>query len=349
MNARYTNKAYESDPDDPSPSANSFVGVYDYVNKLDEQWLGFGTGYSVSDKLGIGATLFGSYRGQSYQLTNYVREVNDKNAGYTYATKNNDEAVKYYNIRLLAKFGLSYVSGNWKSGITLTTPSLSIYGTGSVQREVSYITVSEDQNDMRNNFIIMDRKSDVKAGYKHPLSISLGVDYHISKTRLAFTAEYFSHINAYYLMKPAAEPFVYPPELLDSVNLKPVIDGFLMVENSAKSVFNVAVGLNQVIYKQLNLLAGISTDFSSYDKYANTNDLLNGSGEWDIYHLSFGLSYHKQKHTVTLGLSYAFTPSQKIPPYAVINQSPDVTNTALFSSRSYSIVLGYTYYFARYE
>ncbi len=349
MNARYTNKASDSNPDDPSSSANSFVGAYDYVNQMDEQWLGFGTGYSLSDKLGIGATLFGSYRGQSYQQTNYVREVNYKNQGSTYITKNNDEAVKYYNIRLLAKFGLSYVTGNWRTGFTITTPSLSIYGNGSAQREVSYIAVSEDPDDMEKNFIIMDRNSNVKVGYKHPLSISIGIEYHTSKTSLAFTAEYFSPVDNYYLMKPTADPFVYPPGLLDSANLKPVIDGFLLVENSAKSVINFAVGLNQVIYKQFNLLAGISTDFSSYDHSSTTNEFSSSKGVWDIYHLSTGLSYHKQKNTITFGLSYAFTPSQNIPPYAIINQSPEITDTALLSSRSYSVILGYTYYFARYE
>ena len=71
------------------PTATTFVGAFDYVNQLDEQWLGIGTGYSVSDKLGIGATLFGIYRGQTYQRTNYVREVNYIDPYYVYATETN--------------------------------------------------------------------------------------------------------------------------------------------------------------------------------------------------------------------------------------------------------------------
>ena len=75
---------------------------------------------------------------------------------------------------------------------------------------------------------------------------------------------------------------------------------------------------------------------------------MHGFGGWNIYHFSSGLSYHKQKHTITLGLSYALTPSENIPPYTIINQTPESTN-ALMSAHSYSIVLGYTYYFARSE
>jgi hypothetical protein len=52
---------------------------------------------------------------------------------------------------------------------------------------------------------------------------------------------------------------------------------------------------------------------------------------------------------MTLGFSYAVTPSKHVPPYTIINQSPELTNEALLSAKSYSIVLGYTYYFARAE
>lgn len=347
MNTRYTSKASESDPENPVPSATTFVGAYDYVNQLDEQWLGFGAGYRVSDKLGIGATLFGSYRGQSYQLTNYVREVNYMDPYYVFGTETNDEAVKYTSIRLLAKFGLSYSSKNWKYGLTLTTPSVGLFGSGSVQRENSNIVVSENSDDMKENFMIMDRKSDVRARYKHPLSVAFGIDYQSAKTRIAVSAEYFSRINTYHIMEPDAEPFIYPTSYLDSANIKPLINSYLNVDNIARPVFNAAIGFSQVVYKQLTLILGASTDFSSYE-FDETDELMYGFSGWNIYHFSSGISYRKQKHTITLGLSYAFTPSKTIPPYTIINQTPDTPSANMYA-QSYSIVLGYTYYFNRAE
>jgi len=347
MNTRYTSKASQSDPDNPEPTATTFVGAYDYVNQLDEQWLGIGAGYSVSDKLGIGATLFGSYRGQSYQRTNYVREVNYMNPYYVFGTETDDEAVRYYSVRLLAKIGLSYSSDNWKYGLTVTTPSVGLFGSGSVQRENSIIVVSENADDLKDNFLIMDRKTDVKARYKHPLSVAFGINYQTTKTRLAISAEYFSGINSYNIMEPDAEPFLYPTSYLDSADIKPLIDSYLNVENIARPVLNAAIGFSQVIYKQLTLVLGASTDFSSYTS-DGTDELMHGYGGWNIYHFSSGFSYHKQKHTITLGLSYAITPSENIPPYTIINQNPAVT-TARMSAQSYSIVLGYTYYFTRSE
>jgi hypothetical protein len=349
MNNRYTDKAFQNDPSDPVPSSTSFVGEFDNVNQINELWFGIGAGYRLSDKLGIGATLFASYRGQTYQLTNYVREIKYPGSKYVYQTQTNDEDIKYTTIRMLAKVGISYVTGRMKYGLTLTTPSFGIYGNGSIGRENSNIVVSENPADLANNFLIMDRKTGVKASFRHPLSIAFGIDYQDSKTRLAFSGEYFTGIDTYHLMNPGAEPFLYPPSYLDSVDFKPVINSYLQVDNAAKPIFNVAVGFSHVIYKQLSIILGASSDFSSYSKTDEADDLMHGFGNWDIYHFSAGLSYHKQKHIVCLGFSFAITPDQHIPPYTIINQTPDITENALMSAKSYSVIVGYTYYFARTE
>jgi hypothetical protein len=127
------------------------------------------------------------------------------------------------------------------------------------------------------------------------------------------------------------------------------MDSYLHVENASKPVLDAGIGFSQVVYKQLSLLLGVYTDFSSYDNPSEAKELLHGSGSWDIYHFSIGSSYHRKKHTMTLGFSYALTPSKHIPPFTIINQNPEITNEALLSAKSYSIVLGYTYYFARTE
>ena len=345
MNTRYTSQA---DPGSQASQLTSFVGVFDYINQLNEQWFGMGIGYPLSDKLGLGATFLSSYRGQSYQLTNYVQEVDYSNPDHVFRTQTNDEAIKYNTFRLLMKFGMVYRTQPWKFGITLTTPSVGMYGKGDIQRQNSVIAISENPADMANNFLIMDRQAGVKATYKHPLSIAVGVDYQSLKTHVAISAEYFFRIGTYSLMKPDAEPFVYPPGYLDSASVKPMIESFLHVDNAARPVFNVGLGFSQVILKQLSLLVGAYTDFTSYTEAGQTNELMHGFGNVDSYHVSGGLSFNKPKQTITLGFTYAFTPNKDIPPYTVINQTP-AADQAHLSSHSFSVVLGYTYYFAKYS
>ena len=138
--------------------------------------------------------------------------------------------------------------------------------------------------------------------------------------------------NSAVFYNPAA--FVYPPSYLDSANYGSLIDSYLHVESAARPVLNVGIGYSQVIYKRLTLLLGAFTDFSSYEQPAEVNELLHGFGSGDMYHLSTGLSYQQKKHTISLGFSYAFTPSENVPPYAVINQTPDFTEKARLSAQS---------------
>lgn len=342
MNARYTSTSSQPGV----PSTTSYVGGFDYVNQLNEQWFGIGAGYRISEKLGAGATLFASYRGQSYQLTNYVQEVEPIDTRNVFRTQSIDEAVKYSTYHLIAKLGLSYTTGSLKLGATLTTPSLRLFGSGNVQRENSTITVSEVPSDMEKNFLIMDRKTDERAHYRHPLSISAGAEYMSAKTRIAVSAEYFFKTSSYHLLEPQSAPFVYPQSYLDSGNYRPFIDNYLHVELATRSVLNAGIGLSREVYKKLTLLVGFSTDFSSYEEPNEVNELTNGFGAFDIYHFSSGLSYSLQKQSFTLGFSYAFSPSQQVPPYTVINQSP-AADEAQLSSHTYAIILGYTYYFSR--
>jgi hypothetical protein len=342
MNARYTS--------DPSSGGNaavtSFIGGFDYVNQLTEQWFGIGAGYRLTEKLGAGATVFATYRGQSYQLNNYVQEVEEIDMHNVFRTQTIDEAIKYSNYQLITKIGLSYTSGILKIGATITTPSVRLFGSGNVQRENSNIAVSEFPEDMVNNFIIMDRKTGERALYKHPLSVAAGIEYCSDLTRLSFSAEYFFRTDPYYLLKPASIPFVYPASYLDSAAYKPLIDNYMYVEVATKSVLNTGIGYSRKVFEKLTILLGASTDFSSWKETDETNELLSGFGDFDIYHLSAGASYDLQRQSITLGFTYAFSPSENIPPYTVINQGP-AADEANLSYASYAVILGYTYFFSR--
>lgn len=343
MKTRYTSSAAANG----DPSAINYAGVFDYINQLTEQWFGAGAGYLISGNLGAGATIFISYRGQSYQLSNNVQEVEADSLKNLLRTKHNDESIRYSNIRLLAKFGLSYSNGAWKTGLTITTPSLGIYSSGDVQKENSAITISDDPAELKNNFLIMDRATGEKSKYRHPFSIAAGVEYRDSKTRLAFSAEYFFKTGTYNLMEPVSNPFVYPASYLDSASYRPLIDSYLHVENAAKPVLNAGIGLSRNILKNLDLLLGASTDFSSFQHPDETNEMFNAFGEFDIYHFSAGLQYHQSKHSFTVGFSYAYTPSKNVPPYTTIKPSPGSTGQAILSAHSNAVILGYTYYFSR--
>jgi hypothetical protein len=200
---------------------------------------------------------------------------------------------------------------------------------------------------MTDNYLILETESGIRAKYRHPLSLAWGIDFHTAKTRIALSAEYFFKISTYHMMRSNATPFVYPPSLVNSDTLSTYLDSYLNIDKAAKSVLNVGMGISQTVYKNISVLLGATTDFSSYKPVRETNELLFGLGNWHLFHVSGGVSYRKQKHLLALGLSYAIAPSKEVPPNAIINNSYDQPTEARISSKTYSFILGYTYFFGK--
>lgn len=340
MNCRFTNRDLTYNPD---PNLE-FVGAFDYSNQLNEQWFGGSAGFRINDKHGIGLSLFGSYRGQTYSLTNFVREIRYVDSTSWFAAVNIDENIKYTTFLLLAKIGWAFESGKWRVGISMTSPAIRIYGKGTIQREISFYAASELQEDTSVSFIILDRKSSIKTFYRYPFSIAAGVEYHSRGTRLALTAEFFTGIQSYYMMNTEADPLVYPPWIKDSTEAKTYLKEYLNVRNQAKPVLNAAIGLSQDLSRSFTLMLGARTDFSSFKKSGDASITLHTAGEWNLYNVSAGLSYHSRKQTITLGFNYTFSPKKTIDPYSIINPfSPADLHSKVFP-QSFGVVLGYTHY-----
>jgi hypothetical protein len=340
MNTRFTDGDLDYNPD---PSTK-FIGALDYNNQLNEQWFGISAAYRISAHHGIGLSLYGSYRGQTYSVTDFIREVRYLDSAAWFSTFNVDENIKYSTAMILAKIGWAYETGRWRLGLSLTTPALRLFGSGSIQREISIYAASDQPGDTSVSFLILDRQSSVKAYYRYPFSVAGGVEYHAPKTRLAVTLEYFTGVHSYYLMNTVSTPLVYPPWISDSADAQEYLKGYLNVKNSARPVLNAAIGLSQDLLPKFSLLLGARTDFSSYDKSGDATILMHNSGEWNLYNLSAGLSYHTTRQTITLGFHYTFSQKRSVDPYAVINPfSPSGTQAKVFS-QSFGLVLGYTHY-----
>jgi hypothetical protein len=342
MNVRYNSANSSSGGNQPA----SFIGGFDYVNQLTEQWFGIGAGYRITSKFGAGATVFATYRGQSYQLSNYIKESGEIDSHYVFINRNIDQVIKYSNYHFLTKLGFSYNAGTLKLGTTITTPSLRLFGKGNVQKENSNITLSDYPEDMDSNFLITDRKTGEKALYRHPLSVAAGFEYCTDLTRISINAEYFFKNDPYYLLKPVSDPFVYPASLPDSANYRPMIDNYMHVKLASRPVLNAGIGYSRKIVEKLTVLLGASTDFSSLMTPDEANKLLSGFSDYDIYHLSAGASYNLPKQSITLGFTYAFSPSEIIPPLIEISQGQSSVEAEM-SFVSYAVILGYTYYFSR--
>jgi hypothetical protein len=343
MSSRYT----KSMPVTSGTEPDRFLGEFNYVNQINEQWLGICASYKATDKLGIGVTLFGTYRGQTSGVTHNTRQASSPDTLSTLTVSNSTESLKYMSLGILAKFGLSYETGRWRFGLSLTTPSIGIYGNGSAKREESGYISGTSSADLQNTYMIMAENTSATARYHHPLAIGMGIEYHSPKTRIAISGEYYFRIGSYYIMQPGNEAFVYPSSIRDSVGMSGKIDQMLYMGSASKPVFNVGLGFDQALGKKFSLLMGANTDFSSYTPPDQIHELIPKTGNWDLYYVSTGFSYHKDRQTVTLGFSYGFSPTLKINPIVIVSPGAEMTSKSDVFAESFAVVLGYTYYFRR--
>ncbi|MCX6281943.1 MAG: hypothetical protein NTU51_08265 [Bacteroidetes bacterium] len=341
MNTRYTNTDF--DPSMVEPNMK-FIGALDYTNQLNEQWLGLGVGYRINDQWSVGGTLFISYRAQSYQMTNYVRLVYKDDSTDFFGSANNDRNLKYKTFSGLLKFGVAYQTGRWKFGLTLTTPSLQVYGSGDIQREISIIAI--DTAGGGGGEVVMGRQTGISAKYKRPLSIGLGVEYCSAKTRIALSMEYYSKIKIYHLFEPESNPFIYP-ESADTGSTHNKLESFLHVQNAANPVFNFGIGFSQDLSSKFTLMLGFRTDFSSYVEPEEGDNFLHNSASWDMYHFSAGVSYHQKRNSVTVGFTYSASPAKPIAPNNDLVVPVDFTGNPVVYAQSFGLVIGYTYYFPK--
>ena len=340
MNARFTDRDIESNPN----PTQEFVGAFDYSNQLNEQWFGFCISYKANKNNGFGLSLFGSYRAQTYSLTNFIRNITYRDSTAWFSTTNVDENIRYKTFMMIAKLGWAFETGRWRLGVMVSLPSIRFYGTGDIQREISLYAASDNPGDTSVSFLVLDRKTSVKTVYHHPLSIAAGAEYRTSKTRLAFSAEYFAGISSYYMMHTESDPLVYPTWVKDSISTQPYLKAYLDIRNQSMPVLNVAIGMEQYLSKSFSLLLGARTDFSSFKSPEKADILLHSSGEWDLYHISAGLSYNTPKQSITLGFNYTFSPEKSLAPYAELNPLSQSGFHSKVFAQSFGLVLGYTHY-----
>jgi hypothetical protein len=143
------------------------------------------------------------------------------------------------------------------------------------------------------------------------------------------------------------------------------LDGseFLKINASNKSVFNVAVGFQQVINPKLSLSTGFRTNNSFYDRtYDNrviqttrttlSNNPLNlDISSWNIYHFVFGGTFSQERRDISLGINLSFASEGSLKQFANFDKPTESSfllgqqTTSQVSFLSYGLLLGYTFRF----
>lgn len=345
-------------------NTQEYIGQYDLNTSLNEIWVGGSWSYQISKHISLGVSPFVAYRSQSLSKSFLSRAYPDSSSNYynngwgTVVESWDDVSnITLDNIRSIVKIGASFNFNKFKIGLTVTSPSINIYGSGMVSRDINYSGVTDTSSNISSSttsglvpwdYNFDDRQDNLKSIFKSPLCIGFGLEYTFGKnTTIDFSGEYFSPIVAYNLISPASNNLRRPiwfdnicanEQGDSSINSKQ----YLRVREASKSVINFALGIEQVITHSLSFLASFRTDFTSYKQastdleqywgaaYGNNPPVPYGQqlsiSNVDLYHITLGSIIKRKKSDFYIGLLYSFGSNSSYPQLLNLSSPSDVNN-----------------------
>ncbi len=259
-------------------------GLY-MQQKLDEIWGGCTFSHKLSNVVGLGITAYLAYRNQTTKFQMVIQGLDSINQISSSLAYRN---LYFNNYRVLFKTGLGVNLNPITFGLTLTTPSISLLGTGSY----GYHNFINNPDDPGQNVYQSNYQDELEAKYKTSWAIGLGAAYWGEKISVHFSAEWYNAVKKY-------NPVVLAPLHSQSSN-----ETFTQeINQQLKSVINAGIGVDYKLNDKVSFAGGFITDFSAKDINAERNISLS---EWDIYHISGGSSFKIGSSEVTLGFSYSF-------------------------------------------
>ena len=248
---------------------------------LTEYWGGVTWSRPITDSVGLGVSLFGAHRSQ--RRRNEVTQDSLFDDGRV-AHSSVDAGWNFWNLRLLMKIGVFWQNGPWTAGMTLTTPSLSLFGYGDAygSRVVAGVAPSVDE--------LLDFRSDgSNTTYLSPLSIGVGAGYRYHNVRFHASLEWFGGISRY--------------EVMDRVpSTDPQDTAALAVVDQMSSIANAGVGLEVTVSNRFSYFFSFVTDLSTV---SSDFDLVLALSTWDVFHLNGGAVFQVGDFTLTGGLGLA--------------------------------------------
>ncbi|MDM8566086.1 hypothetical protein QUF74_10585 [Candidatus Halobeggiatoa sp. HSG11] len=319
-----------------------YRGQFSYNSKVSEMLGGASWATDVLPYVSVGVSGFLALRSQRYSISSIARAANTESGFIASEDKFSD--ADFYNIRTFFKFGVAADFDELKLGATLTTPSISLFGNGSVG--AGLVRFREDQP-LENN-LADDRQNDLDATYKSPMALALGMEYMITgQTIVAATIEWFAEQSNYEVMTPASRDY-----LVGDTSIKLDSKDVLTVKNGASSIVNFAFAIEHALSSKMTGYFSFRTDFETFQGHENELEPL-GINNWNIYHTTLGIVRKKKDSESAIGLVYSYGSQSNFKQLANLDPSERQRNDFMLASEnqtsadysSLSLIIGYTYFF----
>ncbi len=285
-----------------SPGKENFAGGISIQRDFNEVWAGLTYSTKLDELVGFGLTWYSAYRSQTSSNETIIQVLPSEGDIASYTDIRN---YRYNNLRTLLKLGIGFNFQPLTLGLTVTTPSINIGGSGSVGTHFFLNGIDTDGDGTNNNEFDSNFQDEVDSEYKSSWAVGIGGGYKIGKFKIHVSAEWYDALAKFFVLD--TEPFVSQGSGETLTN---------DLTHEFKSVTNYGFGIDFFSSESLILSGSFATDFSARIPGTETNLTVS---TWDIYHISGGTTFKIGKSEFTVGLEYAFGSKD-------IAQRIDITN-----------------------
>ncbi len=311
-----------------SPGKENFTGGISVQREFDEVWGGLTYSSKLNEVIGFGLTWYMAYRSQTSSNGTIIQVLPSTGEIASLTDLRN---YRYNNLRSLLKFGMGMNLQPLTLGVTVTTPSLNIDGSGSVGTHFFLNGFDTDGDGTNDNEFDSNFQDEVASEYKSSWAVGFGGGYRVGKFKFHASAEWYNAIAKFFVLD--TKPFVSQESGQTLTN---------DLTHELKSVTNYGFGVDFFSSESLILSVSFVTDFSARMPETETNLTVS---TWNIYHISGGTTFKVGNSDLTLGLEYAFG-SEEIDQQINItdpgnNENADIVKKSEVTIRRIKLLIGF--------
>lgn len=257
------------------------TALLNFETRLREYWGGL-TWSTPLDGYGLGISLFVANRSQRLRYNSSLTGTSDDGA---VSTLGSIRSYGYYDWRLLTKIGVSTSFDRWNVGLTVTTPSLHLFGNGDVTYET--VGVLPELEIVTNSF-----QGDLPSGYASSWAIGAGGEYVGAGWKAHLALEWFDRMDV---------------TVLDVAPFRSQTDSTVVVDtdvtNVMRGLVNVAIGYERTFSERYAGYASFYTDWTGSEV---DDGSVTTTTPWNLWTFGAGAIFSLGRSEFTTGLTYKF-------------------------------------------
>lgn len=266
-----------------------------YDQRMNEQWGGLTLSRRIGDRWGVGATLYGIYRGQRTRREQNLQLAYPGGQGVSALVVNDFD---YDHWRILGKIGLAWEGDTFRLGAAVTTPAAGLFGSGNLGYTRSATGVDLTGDGVPDTLLANGLDEDVDSTYKSSWAVAGGGAWRRRSVQVHVSAEYFAPVDRFTVLQgesvtPLGQPIALTQSFVSVLNAGVGIEYWV----GGESVDSGAKHGRTVVY------GAFATDQSASPDVEATEA---STSNQDHYHVTAGTAFSVGSSRFSVGASYTF-------------------------------------------